>query len=334
MSAMGDVAMTVPVVCAFAQQHPDVQVTVLTNPRFKGMFPAQANIEIFGADTKKDYKGFWGILKLFRSLNKNRRYEMVLDLHDVLRSKVLRNLFRLKGIPVHVIQKGRAEKKALTRADGKEKKQLKSSIERYREVFKSAGFEVALDYRRASTPISDDVTAVTGEKRKKWIAIAPFAQHKGKIYPMERMEKVVEHFSMSGKYSVLLFGGGKTEKEQLDSWEARYENVVSLAGRFPLEKELSILEHADLLISMDSSNMHLASLVGTRVLSIWGATHPFAGFFGYGQDEADALQIELPCRPCSIYGNKPCLRGDYACMTGISPELVIKRAESILEGIV
>lgn len=330
MSAMGDVAMTVPVVSAFADQHPEAQITVLTTPRFGGMFPTLENVEIFGADTKKEYKGFLGIFKLFKALNAHKHYDLVIDLHDVLRSKVLRKLFRLKGVPCHVIEKGRAEKKALTRKDGKVMKQLKSSIERYRDVFKAAGYEVPLNFKQKEQPLTNDILAITGEKEQKWLAIAPFAQHKGKIYPTEQMEKVIEHFSTNKDYKILLFGGGKQEKEILEGWEARFENVLSLAGKFPLEKELIILGNSDLLISMDSSNMHLASLVGTRVLSIWGATHPFAGFYGYGQKEEDAVQLELPCRPCSIYGNKPCLRNDYACMTQITPEMIYKKVESIL----
>lgn len=327
MSAMGDVVMTVPVVSAFAKQHPEMQITMLTNPRFGGMFPEQANVEIFGADTKKDYKGFWGILKLFKALNAHRHFDMVIDLHDVLRSKVLRTLFRLKGTPCFSIEKGRSEKKALTQANGKVLKQLKTSIERYRDVFTEAGFEVLLNYARPSAPLSDEISAVTGKKEGKWLAIAPFAQHKGKIYPLDLMEKVVEHFAKKEGYKVLLFGGGKQEKEILEGWEARFENVISLAGKFPLKAELAILENADVMISMDSSNMHLASMVGTRVISIWGATHPYAGFYGYGQKEEDAVQLDMPCRPCSIYGNKPCLHDNFECLRGIKPEIIIEKVE-------
>ncbi len=76
------------------------------------------------------------------------------------------------------------------------------------------------------------------------------------------------------------------------------------------------------MLTMDSGNMHLASLVGTRVVSIWGATHPFAGFLGFGQSEDDCIQRDLPCRPCSIYGNKACKFGDYRCMD-IAPEEIV-----------
>ncbi len=92
------------------------------------------------------------------------------------------------------------------------------------------------------------------------------------------------------------------------------------------------MSHLDVMISMDSANMHLASLTGTPVVSIWGATHPYAGFVGWAQKPSNILQVDLPCRPCSIYGNKPCARGDMECMHRISPESVVAKVEEVLAG--
>ena len=86
-----------------------------------------------------------------------------------------------------------------------------------------------------------------------------------------------------------------------------------------------------LLICMDSANMHFASLVGTPVLSIWGATHPYAGFYGYRQPMENAIQLPLPCRPCSVFGEKPCYRGDWACMDKILPEMILDKVNQILK---
>jgi ADP-heptose:LPS heptosyltransferase len=82
---------------------------------------------------------------------------------------------------------------------------------------------------------------------------------------------------------------------------------------------------------MDSANMHLASLFGVPVVSVWGATHLFAGFMGYGQSADNAVQIDaLTCRPCSVFGNKPCFRGDHACMEWIKPEQISEKVNRIL----
>ena len=81
----------------------------------------------------------------------------------------------------------------------------------------------------------------------------------------------------------------------------------------------------ELWVSMDSANMHLASLVGTRVVSIWGGTHPYAGFLGWNQKAENCIQLDMPCRPCSVYGNKSCLRSDYACLNGIAPNQILEK---------
>ncbi len=330
---MGDAAMTVPVIASFASKYPDVHITMLSNPRFAGMFAGIENLNFIGVDTKKEYKGFTGIFKLFRHLTADNKFDAFIDLHDVLRSKVLRTLFRLKNIPVFVIQKGRKEKKELTRPDNKKRMPLKSSIARYQEVFEKAGFDFPLNFtglfgKKAELP--EKTRLIFGEKKAKWLAVAPFAQHAGKIYPVEKLETVIDYFSKKENIQILLFGGGKKEVDILEKWEKKYPHVISLAGKFQLQEELQILNQSDVLISMDSANMHLASLVGTPVVSVWGATHPFAGFYGFNQSTDNIIQIDLPCRPCSIYGKEPCLRSDYACLNSIQPEQIIRKTEAIL----
>ena len=71
-------------------------------------------------------------------------------------------------------------------------------------------------------------------------------------------------------------------------------------------------------------------MVGTPVLSIWGATHPFAGFMGWQQKNEYAVQKKLECRPCSVYGNKECKRGDYACLNTINTEDIIEKINFII----
>jgi len=159
------------------------------------------------------------------------------------------------------------------------------------------------------------------------IGVAPFAAHQGKIYPLDRMETVVAALSRRGD-KVYLFGGGAHEVAILEDWAAKYPNVECVAGKLSMAEELELIRSLKVMISMDSGNMHLASLVGTRVVSIWGATHPMAGFLGVGQKEEDCIQRELPCRPCSIYGNKPCRFGDYRCMD-ITPEEIVKHVGDI-----
>ena len=163
------------------------------------------------------------------------------------------------------------------------------------------------------------------EDNETWIGIAPFAKHPAKVYPLEKMEQVIKTLGERKNTTIFLFGGGEEEKRQIAELCAKYPNVKAAQSQQGLKGELALMGQLDVMLSMDSANMHLASLAGTRVVSLWGGTHPYAGFMGWKQKAEDCIQLDLPCRPCSVYGNKPCLRGDYACMNGIAPEQIIEK---------
>lgn len=336
MSALGDVAMTIPVLYSVAGAYPQTRFTVLTQ-RFPARFfiNPPANVTILGVDLKKEYPGVKGILRLAAFLRKQ-GFDAVADLHDVLRSKCIRILLQGCGVRSAHIDKGRTEKKALVRASGKIKKPLRSSFDRYAEVFYRLGFHFENNfksvYEQQASPTA--CLSLTGEKSGRWIGIAPFAKHGGKIYPQEQCEALVKALANSDKTRVFLFGAGPEEQGVLEAWESRYPGVLSIAGKLNITDEIALMSRLDAMVSMDSANMHLASLTGTPVVSIWGATHPYAGFMGWGQQPENAIGLDLECRPCSVFGNKPCLRGDYACMTRLEIAPILKRINEITATVV
>lgn len=335
-SALGDVAMTVPVLTSLARQYPELDITVLSKPFVQPLFAqAPANLHFRGVDLNS-YQGISGLWQLFRELKKEGEYDAIADLHDVLRSKLLRFFFLLSGARVAHIDKGRKDKKSLVRQSHKMLNQLPSSFARYEEVFRKSGYPVKTAFRSIYGEEKGDCSIfrhITGAPDgKRWVGIAPFAAHQGKILPQSTVTELIRKLSARPDLKIFLFGGGKTEKEQLEQWESAFPgNVISLAGKLKLNGELALMSRLDVMVSMDSANMHLASLTGTPVISVWGATHPFAGFMGWGQSVDNAVQIDLPCRPCSIFGNKPCLRKDYACLTGITSEMIIKKIDKVLK---
>lgn len=318
-SAMGDVAMTSPVVASVGKENPDDEFVVLTQGWLAPLFDTSENVKVVGIKFD-DYKGVRGILKLFRQLREE-RFDGVLDLHDVLRSKLLVFLFRITGIPCYVINKGRQEKRNLVR--GKEKKQLKTSIERYCDVFRNGGLSVNLPPRgtKIVLPLPEPFKQ---EKIGRWYGIAPFAQHKGKAYPIERSKELIKLLAQHENDRVFIFSGGGAEKEIVDAIVSRIPNAIGVFGKVRLDGEKALMSNLDALVSMDSGAMHIASIVGCRCISVWGATHPWAGFLGYGQSEKDVVSKEMTCCPCSIYGNKPCARGDYECLN-IDPKIIYER---------
>lgn len=303
-SAFGDVAMTVPVLTEFLEQNPGVEIVMVSRKNFKDLFERIPNLTFKGVDID-EYSGFFGIRKLAKELTIDFKPDYVADLHDVIRTKILSRVFKMKGYKVSIINKGKKEKEDLTNIWNLEKKPLKRNTERYADVFREMGFSVKLSY---------EYRTVCGEK--SGVGFAPFAQHKGKMLPLEKSFELAK--ILSKKHKVYFFGGGKSEIEILDNWVRQIPNTENFAGKLSIKEELKKISEMETMISMDSANMHLASLVGTRCVSIWGSTHPFAGFLGYGQNENDAVQItDLTCRPCSVFGDKPCYRGDWACLEEI-----------------
>lgn len=315
-SAMGDVAMTAPVIKQFVEAYPEEKLLVLSRTAFQPFFRDLSQLQFHSFDPKGKHKGFFGLLRLFFELRKLGVYK-VADLHNNLRSKVLCLLFFLTGVKTVSVDKGRAEKKRLTRKDNKELLPLKLTVQRYVEVFENLGLPFSLENK---------ISPATLEKpgNEQWVGVSPFAQHQQKVYPLHKMERVLLELAHKG-YRLFVFGGTEEEALAATAWEAQHSNITSMVQKMTLAEELEFIGKLDLMLSMDSSGMHLASLKNIPVVSVWGATHPFAGFLGFGQSINDAVQLDLYCRPCSVYGNVPCYRGDFACMNNLPEQTVIDK---------
>lgn len=337
-SAFGDVAMTVPVLWTVARRYPQHRFTVLSRESMRPLFLQMPdNVNFRGVNLKDEhYKGILGMIRLYRELVQELHFDAVADLHDVLRTKVLRTCAWLNGKRVKFIDKGKSEKRQLVRSQNKILRQLPTSFDNYSKVFADLGIPVpALDFLSIYGQERGDFSRVQEflpprREGEKWVGIAPFAAHQGKIYPLHLMEQVVGLLNQERGVRIFLFGAGDKELSVLRQWASKYPQVILPEG-LRMERELILMSHLDVMLSMDSANMHLASLVNTPVLSIWGATHPYAGFMGYGQSSENAIQLDnLDCRPCSVFGNKPCLRGDYACLNGITPQHVVDRVLQVI----
>lgn len=337
-SAMGDVAMVVPVVYSLAQQYPNVRVTVVSRGFAHALFDDLApNISFMEADVKHEYRGIKGLNALYRRLAA-KQFTCVADLHSVLRSGYLRLRFNLNHYHVEHINKHRKGRKRITSKKHKQLTPQPTSFQNYLEVFRKLGYPVDIQFHSIFPEGRGDLSQLAAAINKKdaderWIGIAPFAAHEGKTYPPELMQQVIEQLlERQPKTRIFLFGRGQQEEQHFTQWCQQYPECVYVGQHVEnLRQELILMSHLDVMISMDSSNMHLASLTATPVISIWGATHPYAGFMGWGQSEENAVQIPLDCRPCSIFGKKPCMRGDYACMRGIKPETIVEKTLNVIK---
>lgn len=333
LSALGDVAMTVPVIRALVSQYPQVKVTVVTRPFFEPFFDGIPNVDFFAVDLNVRHKGVFGLLQLYADLKK-RNIDAVADLHNVLRSKVIRTLFALSGKKTAFTDKGRAEKQALTRAENKIFRPLKTMVGRHVDTFGKLGFSVDLSQpefaEKAALP--EKVLAVTGQKSvQKWIGIAPFAQHESKVYPSDLMQKVIDTLASDAGNKIFLFGAS-AETGQLKNFSSGHDNAIIVAGKLSLKEELQLISHLDAMLSMDSGNAHIAAMLGVKTVTLWGATHPFAGFAPFHQPIGNALvsdREQYPLLPTSVYGNKK-VAGYEDAMRTIAPEKIVSTIQSQL----
>ena len=297
LSALGDVVMVLPLLQALRVQYPNLRLSLVSQPFAEDLVSTVPGVEFMPARVRDRHRGIRGIWRLARSICRVDRTARVADLHQVLRSRILLLFIRILRFPRWVqaatIRKGRRE--IPYRLGGLPLRPLPESLESLLHTGKGA------------------------------IGIAPFAKHRAKMYPTARMLEVAQSLQRNG-YRLFLYGGGAQEVATLQEWARGLPGAVVVPGLgLRLGQELQLMARMQVVVSMDSANMHLASWAGVPVVSIWLATHPNAGFLGWGQSLANVVaRGDLDCRPCSIFGNKPCKCGDYAC-GDIAPVVVVER---------
>ena len=330
--------MVVPVVYSLAKHYPDVRITMLSRGNARPFFEDLApNVSFMEADVKNEYHGVKGLNSLYRRLVA-KQFTHIADLHNVLRSEYLCLRFNMGSFRVEHLNKHRRQRRRLVAKANKQMKPLPTTFENYLDVFSRLGFPIDKPSFHSIFPLEGGnlnlLPAIIGPKRswEQWIGIAPFAAHSAKNYPVEKMEQVMELLiERYPKARFFLFGRGCQEENIFPRWVERMPMCVYVGQHLEtMHQELILMSHLDVMLSMDSANMHMASLTATPVVSVWGATHPYAGFLGWGQDPQNAIGIDLDCRPCSIYGQKSCRRGDYYCLNAITPESIVERINRIL----
>lgn len=333
-SSVGHVAMTLPVIHSLATQYARHQIMVLSTDTCSPLFEYVPDNVIFrGADFRGEHAGLTGLGWLYNEL-KEERFDAVAAFRPTFRSRFLCWRFRLAGIKAAHIRQNKRELQKLIRRKHKIRTEQPSFFLRCANTLSQIGYPVRFDFLSLFGEKKgdlSDLTPLTGEKnRETWIGIAPFATRAGKLYPLSKQEQILRQLSACDHIKIFLFGSGKKETRVLETWAGHFPRVISTAGKLTLSMKLALMSHLDVMLVMDTADMHLASLVNIPVVSVWGATHPYAGFAGWNQSAANTIQTDLPCRPCSLSGEKRCHRKDYACLQGITPETVIEHLHKVL----
>lgn len=321
LATLGNVAMTVPVVASLSRRYPNDQFIVAGKKKLGAMFASMPNVRFLEVDNHLDWQGVWHLWKHLRH-----EADAVIDLQDVLRTRIFDFLMLCSGKRVTRVHYGRIRKHLVT-VWGVGRGKLPTEFERYKDAFRRAGLETDDDFEalKTNSKAAGRVAELFGTKEGRWIGLAPFAKSRSNMLPYRVTKDIIGQLTADTGTRVFLFGAGKVECEMLRQWASVFPRTESVAGRLQLAEELELMRRLDTMICMDSANQHLSSLVGLRAVSVWCATHPMIGFAGWKQKQEDIIQRnDLRCRPCTCHGTNHCRYGNYACRQ-IEAETIIQR---------
>jgi ADP-heptose:LPS heptosyltransferase len=326
---MGDVLLTLPVLRGVLRRNPSVELVFVTRKKFAPYFEGIDRLIAIPFDPEIKHKGLIGLLRLFIEIRKY-SFRQVVDLHGILRTHVLDVLLLLAGCRISKIRKYRRVRQQVLKNKLKDDRVLHTT-ERYLEVFEKAGLkgEVGTNNFRLN-PVHSQFTGTKSDMVK--IGIAPLSKHSTKNWGLNNIAELIRLLRLRYLVEIHLFGG-KEDYQLLNALAG--QGVLNHAGNLGSTDEVNLISTMNVFVSMDSANMHLASLLGVPTVSVWGATDPVLGFAPLFQPDSYAIRAsskEVICRPCSVYGEKPCKRTDspMICMNSIKPEVVVNKIKEIL----
>jgi heptosyltransferase-2 len=316
-SSIGDVLLITPLLRAIRRRHPDARITVLTKSAHAPLVEDNPNVDEVIALAPGDS------LAPLAARIRSAGYSHLLDLHDNLRSRVLR---ALAPGPWHGYPKYRAARALLIHGKRNRYPAHRPVAERY---FAAAR---GLDVRPDGEPPDFCLGRNAVDEAAAWldqaglggarplVAVAPGAAHATKRWPVEHWRVLMDRIVAAGMDVVVVGGqadGGIAEEVAA----GRGERPGRAAGLFGLQTTGALLRRAKALVSGDTGVMHMATGVGTPVVALFGPTVEAFGFFPYTR-RAEVVQLDLACRPCSSHGGPRCPLGHHHCLTLVAPDAV------------
>ena len=332
-SSISNVAAIVPQLYGLTCDYPEHEFVVLSRSFLRPLFDKLNNVTFVGGDIRGAHKTPIGVFRLFKEL-KALRPDVVLDMQRSWRTKMIARLFMLSGTKTLTIGFASGEQKKLIKKGAKKYHPIPTIFDRQARLYAKIRLKVNDSFEKLYEPSADQVAKITelyGEKQGRWIGIAPFSIARGKTLPFRKMKNIIAHFDKKPDTKIFLFGAGEMENELLSDWQSLYENVYAVHTSLQLDDELALMNQLDLMVSMDSANMHLASLMAVPVVSVWGATHQYSGFLGWKQSAENCVGVDFSCRPCTAHSDKKSKYGDYRCLESLHSSKIIEVIEKNLE---
>lgn len=282
--------------------------------------------------------GFDGLKDLAKEL-RSEHYDLVIDIHDSIRTKILRAACGAKDSVV--IDKRKFERWLLVNLKRNAYDDNLSVAERYIETVEQYG--ITYDGKGLEVFIPDSILfEISGKMGKlrlnqfeKVIALCPGAKHFTKRWQKEKFAEVAVRAAKEFHAKIFLLGG-ESEKGDCDfvagevSRRVSEHAVSNFAGEFSLLESAATLEFCDAVVTNDSGLMHLAAAKQKKVVAIFGSTVSEFGFAPFGTESVIVEMKNLDCRPCTHIGRRNCPKDHFRCMNDISSDTVFKELSTLL----
>lgn len=304
-SSIGDIVLTTPVLRCCKQQLKNAEIHFICKSAFTSTIEFNPYIDQL-ITFEKD------INEVIPQLKKQ-NYDVVIDLHNNLRSRRLKSALGKKSIAFNKLNVKKFLAVAL-----KNKGLLPDVhiVQRYLQTVESLGVKddgKGLDYF-ISEKDSVDLSFIHPGLENGFAALVVGGSYYTKKIPLN---KLIEICNQSKQPIVLL--GGKEDTEIAAQVVATCKNTFNLCGKLSLNQSAFVLRHSSFVITSDTGLMHIASAFGKKIFSLWGNTIPEFGMYPYKPGEgSEILEVKnLKCRPCSKLGYSKCPKEHFKCMNEI-----------------
>lgn len=325
--SLGDLVLLLPLLKNLRLAFPDGEIHLACKSRYAGLFEGSSSIDRIHTLAGG---GFGELLKLWKDL-RGEHFDIIMDTHNVIRSTIL---YLSLSAPSKIrLRKEQIRKGLLIRGKRNLYERIVHQSERYLDCARRMGIEA-----REITP-SLDIPDSVGRRAREFllsagisgtplVAVAPGARWETKRWPAELFARTVSMLS-GGGMGVVLIGGEDDAAIARDIAASVHPHPPNAAGTLSLLETAALLRECRLLITNDSAPLHLAEAVGTPVVALFGPTVREFGYFPTLPDSV-VLETDLPCRPCSRNGVRPCPPGTKECLTSITVEQVIEAVRGIV----
>jgi len=323
LSSLGDVVLITPALRALREHFPQADIHVATRAEYADAIYPSPWVNAVQVLASRDK---WDFLDYLQGLKKG-RYDLVIDLHGTVRSRLAAQTTGAKRILCY--SKAALGRRALVAFKTEKAFQPKHVVDRYLECLRPLGIEprsrqpeIVLEARERAfgREFLGDATS--------WIGLVPGAKHATKRWIKDGFVEVGKRLWQEDQIGIVVLGSDE-EKALVQEVVGGIGDGAKQACGLGLRQMASVLAACKAVVTNDSGPMHLATAVGTPVMALFGPTVEAFGFFPLG-DKNVVLQRDLSCRPCSLHGTGECPEGHFKCMREIAPEEVIRAVRSVL----